>query len=86
MSLRLSVVPTYVEAVNASGLKERNSMDYDNVMKAKLHNIDKTGTVVYFRTYINPIEYWEYAFSRKNDNGKVDFLYTTYGEDYGDEE
>ena len=81
MTVRLSVVPSYVKAVEASGLKERCEADYINCMKAVLHDIDKTGEIVYFRTYYTYFQYWEYAFSRKDANGKVEFLYTTYGED-----
>lgn len=81
MSLRLSVIESYVKAVNESGLKERNESDYRTCLNAKLHSIDETGDIVKFRTYISPWEYWEYAFSRKDGRGKVQFLYTTYGED-----
>lgn len=76
MGVTLITVPSYVEAVRKSSLKERSEYHYRNVMKSKLHKIE--GNKVLFREYLNEAEYWEYAFERKGVK-KIDFIYTTYG-------
>lgn len=77
MSVRLAVIESYVKAVEASGLKERSIDDYYTCLASKLHDIQ--GDKVLFRSYINDIEYWEYAFHRVS-KGNIKLLYTTYGE------
>lgn len=76
MSVRLLAVNSYVKAVQKSGLKNRSEVDYFNCLKSKLYHIQ--GNKVLFRTYMNNLEYWEYAFMRV-DVGKIEYLYTTYG-------
>lgn len=76
MSVRLQVVESYVKAVKESGLRDRSLEDYYSCLRATLYDIK--GDKVLFRTYINDIEYWEYAFSRRVLN-KIKFLYITYG-------
>lgn len=75
MSVKLIAVNSYVKALQKSSLKGRSNVDYMNCLKSKLYHI--VGTKVLFRTYINDIEYWEYAFQRK-DTG-IEYLYMTYG-------
>lgn len=75
MSVKLIAVNSYVKALQKSSLKQRSDVDYMNCLKSKLYHI--VGTKVLFRTYINDIEYWEYAFQRK-DTG-IEYLYMTYG-------
>jgi hypothetical protein len=76
MSVRLLAVTSYVDAVKKSGMKNRSEVDYFNCLKSKLYHIQ--GNKVVFRTYMNDIEYWEYAFKRAGV-GKIEYLYTTYG-------
>lgn len=76
MSVRLIAVTSYVKAVQKAGLKERANTDYMNCLKSKLYHI--VGDKVLFRTYINDIEYWEYAFKRVAP-GNIEYIYTTYG-------
>ena len=76
MSVRLLAVNSYVKALQKSGMKSRSEVDYFNCLKSKLYHIQ--GNKVVFRTYMNDVEYWEYAFSRINP-GKIEYLYTTYG-------
>ena len=76
MSVRLLAVNSYVNAVKRSGLKNRSEVDYFNCLKSKLYHIQ--GDKVVFRTYMNDLEYWEYAFSRVKP-GQIEYLYTTYG-------
>lgn len=76
MSVRLLAVTSYVKAVQKSSLKQRSEVDYFNCLKSKLYHIQ--GNKVLFRTYMNDIEYWEYAFMRVKP-GQIEYLYTTYG-------
>jgi hypothetical protein len=76
MSVRLIAVTSYVKAVQKSGMKQRSEIDYMSCLKSKLYHIQ--GNKVLFRTYINDIEYWEYAFKRV-DVGNIEYIYTTYG-------
>ena len=81
MSVKLIAVTSYVKALQKSSLKQRSDVDYMNCLKSKLYHIK--GNVVLFRTYINDIEYWEYAFQRVGSG--IEYLYMTYGIDYGEE-
>ena len=76
MGVQLLAVTSYVKAVQKSGLKNRSEVDYFNCLKSKLYHIQ--GNKVVFRTYMNDIEYWEYAFQRIKP-GQIEYLYTTYG-------
>lgn len=76
MSVRLLAVTSYVDAVKRSGMKNRSEVDYFNCLKSKLYRIQ--GNKVIFRTYMNDLEYWEYAFKRVKP-GQIEYLYTTYG-------
>lgn len=76
MSVKLIAVNSYVKALQKSSLKQRSDVDYMNCLKSKLYHI--VGDKVLFRTYINDIEYWEYAFKRAGV-GNIEYLYATYG-------
>jgi hypothetical protein len=76
MSVRLIAVNSYVKALQKSGMKQRSEVDYMSCLKSKLYHIQ--GDKVLFRTYINDIEYWEYAFKRAGV-GNIEYVYTTYG-------
>lgn len=76
MSVRLIAVNSYVKALQKSGMKQRSEIDYMSCLKSKLYHIQ--GNKVLFRTYINDIEYWEYAFKRVGV-GNIEYIYTTYG-------
>lgn len=76
MSVRLIAVNSYVKALQKSGMKQRSEVDYMSCLKSKLYHI--AGDKVLFRTYINDLEYWEYAFKRV-DVGNIEYIYTTYG-------
>lgn len=62
MSLRLIVVPKFIEAVRNSGMKEKSEYDYYNCLRAKLHKIEDDKVI--FRTYLDDVEYWEYTFKK----------------------
>lgn len=79
MSVRLIAVNSYVKALQKSGMKKRSEVDYMSCLKSKLYHIE--GNKVLFRTYINDVEYWEYAFMRVKP-GQIEYVYTTYGNDY----
>lgn len=76
MSVRLIAVNSYVKALKKAGLNERAKGDYMNCLKSKLYHV--AGDKVLFRTYINDVEYWEYAFKRAGV-GNIEYIYTTYG-------
>jgi len=76
MSVRLIAVNSYVKALQKSGMKQRSEVDYMSCLKSKLYHIQ--GDKVLFRTYINDIEYWEYAFKRAGV-GNIEYVYTTFG-------
>lgn len=72
MSVRLSDAASYVIAVENAGL---SNLDYQNAMQSRLYDIK--GDKVLFRTYINDIEFWEFAFKR--GDSWIELVYTTYG-------
>lgn len=81
MSVKLITVPSYVKAVQNSSLKERSALDYRNAMKSTLYMVK--GNIALFRTYLNEIEYFEFAFQRVGV-GNIQYLHIAYGCDYDD--
>lgn len=78
MTIQVKELESYVKAVKASGLEERDSLGYNNCLEAVLNRIE--GDVLYFRNYVTPdVDFWEYCFTRAS-NGIVKFEYTTYKE------
>ena len=78
MATKVVNLPSYVEALNKSGLKNRSNHDYYSCLSAEIYNIEDDK--VTFRNYMTDIEYYEYAFVR-HGKGNVEFIYVTYGVD-----
>lgn len=70
MAVRLIVVPKFIEAIVASGLKEADPMSYRAALRSNLHDVEDDRVI--FRTYISTEEYWEYIF-RRAGVGKIVF-------------
>lgn len=74
MSVKLVAINSYVKALRNSSLKDCSTADYVGCLKSKLYRVE--GNKVYFRTYINDTEYWEYVFERHV--GKIEYLFRTF--------
>lgn len=75
MTIKLISITSYVKALRNSSLKECSDVDYMGCLKSKLYHVE--GNKVFFRTYLNDLEYFEYVFERSV--GKIEYLYRTYG-------
>ncbi len=75
MSVKLIAITSYVKALRNSSLRDCDDADYMGCLKSKLYHV--SGNKVFFRTYINDREYWEYVFER--EVGSIEYLYRTFG-------